>query len=84
MLPVMINNHPTMFVMVVALKMEILTEKFAERGLKLRKGRWTVQEKKRLNDNFVDFVHQYEEEIGDPTDFATKSENKSRAWEVRR
>ena len=45
--------------------------------------RWTVWEKKRLNDNFIDFVHHYEEEIGDPTELAT-SVNESIAWEVRR
>ena len=33
--------------------------------------------KKRLNDNFIDFVHEHEEEIGDPTEFATSSENKN-------
>ena len=55
---------------------------FAERGLKLRKGRWTEWEKKRLNTNFIDFVHKQEEEIGDPTEFAMTSENNSRAWEV--
>ena len=63
--------------------LERLTEQFAEKGLKLRKGRWTVREKKTLNNNFIDFAHEHEEEIGDPTDIAT-SENKSRAWEVRR
>ena len=63
--------------------LERLTEQFAEKGLKLRKGRWTVREKKTLNNNFIDFAHEHEEEIGDPTDIAT-SENKSRAWEVNR
>ena len=55
-----------------------------ERGLRPRKGRWTEWEKKRLNDNFIDFVHEHEEEIGDLTEFAMTSENNSRAWEVRR
>ena len=58
-----------------------LTEQFAEKGLKLREGRWTVWEKNRLNNNLIDFAHEHEEEIGDPTEFAT-SGNK-RAWEVR-
>ena len=40
--------------------------------------------KKRLNDNFIDFVHEHEEEIGDPTEFATSSEDKNCAQEVRR
>ena len=40
--------------------------------------------KKRLNDNFIDFVHKHEEEIGYPTEFATSSEDKNCAQEVRR
>ena len=40
------------------------------------------QEKKRLNDNLIDLVHEHEEEIGVPTEFATTSENKSRARKV--
>ena len=42
------------------------------------------QEKKRLNDNLIDFVHEHEEGIGVPTEFAMESENTSRAWEVGR
>ena len=61
-----------------------MIEQCAERGLKLRKGRWMEQEKKRLNDNFIDLGHGHEEEIGVPTEFAMESENKSRAWEVGR
>ena len=59
-----------------------MIEQCAERGLKLRKGRWMEQEKKRLNDNFIDFVHEHEEGIGVPTELATTSDNKSRAREV--
>ena len=33
--------------------------------------------KKRLNDNFIDLFHVHEEEIGDPKEFATSSENKN-------
>ena len=40
--------------------------------------------KKRLSDNLIDFVHEHEEEIGDPTEFTTSSENKNCAQEVRR
>ena len=53
-----------------------------ERGLRPRKGRWTEWEKKRLNTNFIDFVHEHEEEIGYLREFAMTSENNSRAWEV--
>ena len=63
--------------------MERLTEQFAEQGLKLRKGRCAVREKKRLNNNLIAFAHEHEEEIGDPAEFATP-ENKSSAWEVTR
>ena len=59
-----------------------MIKQLAERGLKLRRGRWTVQEKKRLNDNFIDFVHEHEEGIGVPSELATTSDNKSRAREV--
>ena len=48
-----------------ARQIERSIEQFAERGLKLRKGRWMEQEKKILNDNFIDIVPEHEEEIGE-------------------
>lgn len=64
--------------------MEALQEQFAIKGLTLRKGRWTLQEKQLLNKNFENFSIENEEEIGDPVDFTQVSTNKSRASEVKR
>lgn len=61
-----------------------LTEQYKKRGLTLRYGRWTIQEKKQLHKNFEDFINDNEDEIGNPVDFTTPSDDRSRAREVTR
>lgn len=71
-----------MIKLVLAVARDALIAQFESKGLKIRQGRWTLQEKKLLNKNFEDFVKQHEEELGDPVDFITPSSNKARVNEV--
>lgn len=61
-----------------------ITKTFASKGLKLRYGRWTRQEKQLLHANFEEFVKNNEDEIGNPVDFVNASDEKARVNEVRR
>ena len=59
-----------------------IAEQFKRRGLKIRYGRWTIQEKQTLHQNFEDFVKENEDDIGNPVDFIVAADDKSRAHEV--
>lgn len=63
-------------------EIDAITKAFNSRGLKLRTGRWTALEKKKLHQNFEDFVKTHESIIGSPVDFVVTSDDKSRASEV--
>lgn len=69
---------------VAVLERDALIAQFENKGLKLRRGRWTLQEKRLLNQNFADFVMAHEGRIGDPVDFVTVSSDRARVNEVRK
>lgn len=63
---------------------DAIRAQFESKGLKLRQGGWTLQEKNLLNKNFEDFVREHEERIGDPVDFVDFPSDRARAKEVRK
>ncbi|XP_067929202.1 uncharacterized protein [Watersipora subatra] len=63
---------------------DLIAQTFISRGLQIRYGRWTIQEKRLLNENFERFVEENVGVIGDPVDFIVPSDDKGRAYEVNR